>query len=242
MSLAFYHPVSFCLICLIINEILVNLNKPLISCAWVPVDNLYYERWQREAGCAAVIILIFGKQQEIWEEELDWRDIFPVRRPSSQPVWHQQNASRPPLGIGKQLCHTIVAQSDQTEERTAGRHAEPNVQSPVEVKAHRNTLSKSSLLFPIWQERGWREPAFLKHLLDTQHDWECCRNESWKLVPFPQSQWVFSKMSKIRSEKIWRFEEALSYNIKYISKLCYWDFKISRYHVYIIYIVYPEIT
>lgn len=74
-----------------------------------------------------MIILIFGKQQEIWEVELDWRDIFPVRRLSREPAWHEQNASRPPLGTGKQLCHSDEAQSDQTEKGPADRrHTEPN--------------------------------------------------------------------------------------------------------------------
>lgn len=110
--------------------------------------NLNYERWHCEAGCAAVIILIFGKQQEICEVELHWWDIFPVRRLSGGPVWHEQNASQPPPGTGKQLCHSIAAQSDQTGKRPPHR---ARLQSPVEVKAHRGSLSKSSLLFPIWQ-------------------------------------------------------------------------------------------
>lgn len=74
-----------------------------------------------------MIILIFGKQQEIWEVELDWRDTFPARRLRREPVWHEQNASRPPPGAGKQLCHSIAAQSNQAEKRpTDCRHTEPN--------------------------------------------------------------------------------------------------------------------
>lgn len=93
----------------------------------MPFGNFNYEKWQYEAGRAAVIILIFGKQQEIWEVELDWRDMFPVRRLSREPVWHQQNARRPPLGTSKQSCHSNVAQSDRTEKRPVDRcHTEPN--------------------------------------------------------------------------------------------------------------------
>lgn len=69
--------------------------------------------------------------------KLDWRDTFPARRLSRGPVWQEQNASRPLLGTGKQLCRSIAAQYDQTERTTA------------EVKAHKSLLSKSSLLLPI---------------------------------------------------------------------------------------------
>lgn len=94
-----------------------------------------------------MIILIFGKQQEIWEVELDWRDIFPVRRLSGEPVWHELNASRPPLGTGKQLCHSIAApiRSDREEAGGPAPHG-AKLQRPAEVKAHRSTPSKSSRL------------------------------------------------------------------------------------------------
>lgn len=143
----------------------------------MPFGNLNYERWQCEAGCAAVIILIFGKQQEIWEVELDWRDIFPVRRLSREPVWHEQNASRPPLGTGKQLCHSIAAQSDQTEMRPADRrHTEPNSRTQWRSKhtearcpnPHCCSPSDSTL---VATARGWKEPAFQKLLVNTKHDY-----------------------------------------------------------------------
>lgn len=120
-----------------------------------------------------MIILIFGKQQEIWEVELDWRDIFPVRRLSREPAWHEQNASRPPLGTGKQLCHSDEAQSDQTEKGPADRRPHrAKLQSPVEVNArcpnpHCWSLSDRTLVVTV---TGWREAAFQKHLIDREHD------------------------------------------------------------------------
>lgn len=74
-----------------------------------------------------MIVLIFGKQQEISKVELDWTDPFPLGHLSREPVWHKQNASRSPLGTGKQLCLSNTTQSDQTEKRLADCcHTEPN--------------------------------------------------------------------------------------------------------------------
>lgn len=125
----------------------------------MPFGNLNYERWQCEAGCAAVINLIFGKQQEIWEVELDWRDIFPVRRLSREPAWHQQNAGRPPLGTDKQLCHSIAAQSDQTEKRPVDRcHTEPNSEPGGGQNTQKNAVQILTAVppsaGPLWLRRG----------------------------------------------------------------------------------------
>lgn len=43
-----------------------------------------------------MITLIFGEQRGIWAAELDWRDIFPARRLSREPVWHETMPAGPP--------------------------------------------------------------------------------------------------------------------------------------------------
>lgn len=92
----------------------------------MPFGNLNYESWHCEAG-AAVIILIFGNSRRFgrW----GWiGGIFSQRDVSAET---QFGKSRMPVGFrwapGKQLCHSIAAQSDQTEKRLMDRrHTEPN--------------------------------------------------------------------------------------------------------------------
>lgn len=152
----------------------------------MPFGNSNYERWHCEAACVAVIILISGKQQEIWEVELDWGDIFPGRRLSREPVWHQLNASRPPLGTGKQLCHSIVAQSDQTEKRPADRrHAETNSGAQWRSKHTQAPCPNPLCCSPSDRTRvasasGWKEPAFRKHLDFHTHFFSRSGNQSFK--------------------------------------------------------------
>lgn len=119
-----------------------------------------------------MIILIFGKQQEICEVELHRRDIFPVRRLSGGPVWHEQNASQPPPGTGKQLCHSIAAQSDQTGKRPPDRRRVPSSRARSRSKHTEAVCPNPHCCSPSDRAtaRGWEVPAFLKHPPEAQHD------------------------------------------------------------------------
>lgn len=86
-------------------------------------------------GGAAVIILIFGEQQEKCNAELHRRRIFPVRRLCGGPVWHKQNGNQTQPGTGKQLCPSPAAQSDQTVKgRTGCCSSEPKSRAQKTLK------------------------------------------------------------------------------------------------------------